>query len=50
MTVQQVIDELTLLCHEGHAQDEVLVVTDMQIRKPKIKLEGNTVLIGTGEE
>lgn len=46
MTVQQLCDRLTELCHEGCAQYEILHTSGMEIKKvTRVEEVGKTVLI-----
>jgi hypothetical protein len=51
MTVQQLCDELTTLCHEGHAQAEVRHVTGYEVKAiTGVEMVGDEIALITSRE
>ena len=51
LTVQQLCDKLTELCHEGLAQYEVLHICGLEIKNiTELEVIGETVLITSRED
>lgn len=51
MTVQELCDKLTVLCHEGHAQAQVRHVTGFEVKAiTDVEMVGNEVALITSRE
>lgn len=51
MTVQELCDKLTVLCHEGHAQAQVRHVTGYEVKDVRdVEMIGDEIALITSKE